>query len=273
MSEPKLYRGKPLHGEAVDALLEHVEDWPIPNVKEDLSGLAGRSTAMGTPLEELYTKTERQAEPETIEPEIPTLTLEELEQIRQDAYDEGLKQGHEQGYIEGFEKGAKEGNEAGLKEGIEVGKQQGLEDAKPLIEERLQMFSTLVDKINAPLQQVDEACEKQLIQLVSLLAQQVTFHELKTSPELILQALKKGLDALPIADVQLKVHLHPEDLTLVEEAYGADILHKQKWQLIPEPTLERGGCEIKSPISSIDLTVKTRLTEILEKFLHDSGIS
>ncbi|MCF6440381.1 flagellar assembly protein FliH [Pseudoalteromonas luteoviolacea] len=272
MSDPKFHRGRPVHGEAVDALLDHLEEWPIPDVKEDLSGLSGRSTAMGTPLEELYTKTERNVEPEAVEPEIPTLTLEELEQIRQDAYEEGLKQGHEQGYLEGFEKGAKEGNEAGQKEGLEIGKQQGLEDAKPLVEERLQTLTQLIEKIHEPLKQVDDACEKQLIELVSLLTQQITFHEIKTNPELILQALKKGLDALPIGEVQLKVHLHPDDLSLVEEAYGADMIQKQQWQLIPEPTFERGGCEIKSLISSIDLTVKTRLTEILEKFLHDSGI-
>jgi len=271
MSDKKFYKGRPVEGEAIDELLK---SWPIPDVSEDPTKFSGRSTAFGQPLEQVYQKQHaHEDEPETQEPEeFPTLTIEELEQIRQDAYEEGIKQGHEQGYIEGFDKGVTEGKEAGYKEGIEIGKEQGLNDVKPLIEEKLQYLSQLIEGMAAPLNKVDESVEKQLVHLAKLLAEQVVFKELQTNPELILVALKKSIDALPMGEQGVKIHLNPEDLSLVEEAYGAEHLQQQRWQLVAEPTLERGGCEVKTAQSSIDMTLKTRINEIMEKFLHDSGI-
>lgn len=271
MSNKKFYKGRPVEGEAIDELLK---SWPIPDVSEDPTKFSGRSTAFGQPLEQVYQKQHaHEDEPETQEPEeFPTLTIEELEQIRQDAYEEGIKQGHEQGYIEGFDKGVTEGKEAGYKEGLEIGKEQGLNDVKPLIEEKLQYLSQLIEGMAAPLNKVDESVEKQLVHLAKLLAEQVVFKELQTNPELILVALKKSIDALPMGEQGVKIHLNPEDLSLVEEAYGAEHLQQQHWQLVAEPTLERGGCEVKTAQSSIDMTLKTRINEIMEKFLHDSGI-
>ncbi|MFC3031802.1 flagellar assembly protein FliH [Pseudoalteromonas fenneropenaei] len=272
MTDPKLYRGRPIHlDESVEELLKN---WPIPDVAHDERKIRGRSTAMGTPLEELYRKKEAPQEvaetPEELD--FPKLTLEELEQIREDAYQEGIKQGHEQGYIDGFDKGHGEGKEAGFREGLEIGRQQGLDEAKPLVEEKLTALSQIFDALHKPLEQVDEQAEKQLVQLAAMLAEAVLFRELALDPTLILQALKKAIDALPMNDAKVRIHLHPEDLALVKEGYGDEYLIAQGWQLLPEPTLQRGGCEVKTPQSSIDMTIKTRIKEILDTFLHDSGI-
>lgn len=273
MTNPKMYRGRPLHlDESVEELLKN---WPIPDVSRDERRLKGRSTAMGMPLEEIYRKKAEAKKPviETpAEPDFPKLTLEELEQIRQDAFDEGIKQGHEQGYIDGFEKGVGEGKEAGYREGLELGRTQGFEEIKPLIEEKLALLGQIFDAMQTPLKRIDEQAEKQVVHLAAMLAEAVIFKQLSIEPELILQAMKKAMDALPLNDVKIRIHLNPEDLELVKDSYGEEVLREQGWHLVPEPTLQRGGCEIKTPQSSIDMTVKNRIKEILDTFLHDSGI-
>ena len=272
MDKPSLHRGKPVHAsEAVDELLEN---WPIPDVEQDTRKYAGRSTAFGTPLADLYRKEQEKApakeEPE--EPEIPALTMAELEKIRQDAFEEGLKQGHEQGYIDGFEKGVGEGKEAGYKEGVELGKTQGQEEVKPIIEEQLTTLRGLLDSLSNPLSQVDESAEKQLVQLAVMLSESLIYQEIKTSPDIVLHALKQAIDALGDEQTKVRIHLHPDDIKLVTESYGEQTVADNHWQLVAEPTLERGGCEVKTPQSSIDMTVKTRVKETLENFLHNSGI-
>ena len=272
MSKPTQYQGRPLRAsEAVDELLEN---WPIPDVTQDTRKFDGRSTAFGTPLADLYRKeleeSEQALEPE--EPELPSLTMAELERIRQDAYEEGLKQGHEQGYIDGFEKGVGEGKEAGYKEGIELGKTQGQEEVKPLIEEQLTGLKALLDSLSAPLAKVDDDAEKQLVQLTVMLTEALVYQEIKTSPEIILQSLKQCIDALANEQQSVRIHLHPEDIELVKNSYGEAALAENHWQLVPEPTLERGGCQVKTPQSSIDMTIKTRVKETLDSFLHSSGI-
>jgi len=270
MNKPRSTQGQPLTAHEADELLQN---WPIPDVTQDTRKFDGRSTAFGTPLAELYRKEVKEPveEPEP-EEALPNLTMAELERIRQDAYEEGLKQGHEQGYIDGFEKGVSEGKEAGYKEGVELGKTQGQEDVKPLIEEQLTALKLIIDNLTAPLHQVDEAAEKQLVQLAVMLAEALVYQEVKTSPDVLLQSLKQCIDALGEQQQPVRIHLNPDDIELVKNSYGEQAITESLWQLVPEPTLERGGCQVKTPQSSIDMTLKTRVKETLDSFLHSSGI-
>ena len=264
-------KGRPLRAEEADELLKH---WAIPDVAPNEKSFGNRSTAYGTPLGELYKKelAEEMPADEPEEPELPKLTMVELERIRQDAYEEGLKQGHEQGYIDGFEKGVGEGKEAGYKEGLEQGKTKGLDDVKPLIEEQLTSLKTILEGLTAPLDKVDEQAEKQLVQLASMLAEAVIYQEVKTSPDVILHTLKQSIDSLNAEQEKVRIHLNPEDLELIKESYGEQTIIDNNWQLMAEPTLDRGGCEVKTAQSSLDMTLKTRVKETLDSFLHNSGI-
>ncbi|ASM50732.1 flagellar assembly protein FliH [Pseudoalteromonas espejiana DSM 9414] len=264
-------KGRPLHADEADELLKN---WPIPDVAPDEQSFGNRSTAFGTPLSELYKKEVEQqpTEDEPQEPELPSLTMAELERIRQDAYEEGLKQGHEQGYIDGFEKGVGEGKEAGYKEGVELGKTQGQEDVKPLIEEQLTSLRSVLENLTTPLNKVDEQAEKHLVQLAVMLAEAIIYQEVKTSPDVILHTLKQSIDALNAEQEKVRIHLNPDDLALIKESYGEQTIADNNWQLIAEPTLERGGCEVKTQQSSLDMTLKTRVKETLDSFLHNSGI-
>ena len=265
-------KGRSLHADEADALLKN---WPIPDVAPDEKSFGNRSTAYGTPLSELYRKEMAQEMPEEEEPqepELPSLTMAELERIRQDAYEEGIKQGHEQGYIDGFDKGVTEGKEACHKEGLELGKAQGHEDVKPLIEEQLTNLRTMLDNLTNPLNKVDEQAEKQLVQLAVMLAEALIYQEVKTSPSIILHTLKQSIDSLNVEQEKVKIHLHPDDLDFIKESYGEQVITDNNWQLISQPSLERGGCEVKTAQSSLDMTLKNRVKETLDSFLHSSGI-
>ncbi|TMP87931.1 flagellar assembly protein FliH [Pseudoalteromonas ruthenica] len=277
MSESKLRRGQRLDAsEAADELLEN---WPIPDVSADPKKYQGRSTAFGTPLEQLYKKHVEEDEhrdgEEILTPEetdFPKLTLEELEQIRQDAYEEGLKQGHEQGYVDGFDKGASEGKEAGFQEGLKQGKEQGLEDAKPIIDEQLDALKSTLEALDEPAKHIDEQVEHELIFLASELAKAITLSELKTNPDTILNALRAATEALPSNEAMCQISLHPDDLAIVTSHFSDTELDNRHWQLLGEPTLARGDCKIKQQRSSIDFTLGLRIQQVLEPFLHDSGV-
>ncbi|MDC2888328.1 hypothetical protein [Psychrosphaera algicola] len=75
-----------------DDMLELLKDWVAPDVtaikREELKG---KTNFMGVPINEMYSRLKKQEE-EIVE-ELPQLTAEEIEKIRQDAYDEGIEQG------------------------------------------------------------------------------------------------------------------------------------------------------------------------------------
>ena len=256
------------NAEAIETLLEN---WPIPDVKDERRNLRGRSTAMGKSLEELYQKKQAEQEPEP-EEEFTPLSIQEIEQIRQEAYQEGHAEGKEAGYQEGFEQGKLEGAQKGYEEGLEQGKEEGLELAKPEVEEKIAQLTKLLDEIATPFEQVSDEVEKQVVILASELAKAVVHGELSINEKAIFSAMKVATDALKGQHRALEVLLNPEDFELVQQAIPAEQLADRNWKLVVEPSITKGGLHINSDNSSIDYSVELRLKEILESFLQEAGI-
>jgi len=272
----KYRNGHPIQSE--EAVRELLKNWSAPEVNDESKqqDFSGRSTAMGTSLEDLYNPPVKQPESVEIEVEeeqiVAPMTLQELEDIRQAAYEEGFNQGKEEGFPVGLEEGKTQGIQSGFEEGLTQGKEQGLELAQPIIDEKLQQLDTIFNALNAPLRHYDEAAEKQLVAISSMLAEAVIYTEVKTNPKAILSTLKQCMDALPLSHQQCEIQLHPDDFENIVNSYGQDEIDKRGWRLKSEPSLELGGCIVNSSNSSIDFSLQSRISDTLNSFLHSSGI-
>ena len=198
-------------------------------------------------------------EQETVAP----LTLAELEQMQAQAEEEAREAGREAGYQEGIEKGRLEGLSQGHEEGFNQGKQQGIEqglaEAKGLIE-RLEQ---LVKHIENPVATVDAQVETSLLNLTTNLAKAVIGSEVKTHPEHILTVMRQGIDALPVKKQDVTIRLNPADVELVEQAYSASQLERNKWEIESDPTLTQGDCIIGSLKSEVDMGLNLRTQSVL----------
>lgn len=271
----KYRNGHPIQSE--EAVRELLKNWSAPEVSDESKeqNFTGRSTAMGTSLEDLYNPPVKQTEGIEIEEEeqvVAPMTLQELEDIRQAAYDEGFNQGKEEGYPVGLEEGKTKGIQSGFEEGLTQGKEQGIELAQPIVDEKLEQLDTLFNALNTPLRHYDEAAEMQLIALTTMLAEAVIYTEVKTNPKAILSTLKQCMDALPLMQQQCEIQLHPDDFTNIVSSYGQDEIDKRGWRLKSEPSLESGGCIVNANNSSIDFSLQSRISDTLNSFLHASGI-
>lgn len=243
--------------EILDAGAEFT-NWPIPDVTEpipdDISNLFGRKTSAKSPVED-------------VQPHLPP-TLAEIEDIRQQAEQEGLEQGKEEGLKSGLEtgrlEGLKQGHEEGLKQGIEQGYSEGLEQAKVLIDK----FESLIDQFEKPLSLLDTEIEQELVSLTIKLTRAVIGHEIKTHPEHILAALRQGVDSLPLKEQGISIRLHPDDHSLVQELYSVNQLEKNRWILEADPSLLVGDCVIQSQRSSVDMRLEQRITSVLQGMNH-----
>ena len=159
-----------------------------------------------------------------------------------------------------------QGLQQGLEQGLAQGLEQGLEQGKAQIDEQVGHLTQLVEKLASPLKQVDEAVEQQLIQLVTSLARELIQVELKTNPQVILQTLREGIAALPMAGQQTTIQLHPDDLELIKQAYGTENLAERHWTLQAEPAMNRGDLFVESGNSTVDYQMESRLRHLLEQF-------
>lgn len=225
--------------------------------------------------EELEAEDDSEVVVEDEEIEIEPLTADQLESIRQEAYNEGL----EQGLIEGRQKGEKLGFEEGQKEGLiqgkEEGNQQGYEEGlakgeKVALNEGESKSAALASQIQSNMRHLEKsisdqtsAIEKILPELVIALAQAVISEELDQGSEHIVNLVQQALNALPTDSKGLTIECNSLDLPFLEAAQEhTDFEAKFK----ANSTIQPGGCKVTSQHSSIDFTQSERWHSVLKQY-------
>ncbi|MFC4656904.1 flagellar assembly protein FliH [Rheinheimera marina] len=261
------FRGKQPF-EPDEELLELLKQWPAPMLEAEHKQAANRTNALykTRPDPKVVTVTE-----EADELELKPLTAEDIEQIRQAAYDEGFAEGKNAGFGQGYQDGQNQGLQDGLKQGQDEGKKLGLEDAAAEVDAIKQQLAQLLDQLQQPLAQINDQVKHQLTELALRMAEAVIAVEAKTNPAVILQTVSDAVAVLPLQTEHVLIKLHPDDLAILQQHYTETELTQRHWQLRAEPSLEQGGCLIETPLSSIDRSMKQRLAASLEHFLHSQS--
>lgn len=190
----------------------------------------------------------RAGESSPAEPQQPAglPTAAQLEELTTQAHQEG----YERGQAEGFEYGHREGVEAGHRE----------------IQERLQYFDQVLGKLEKPFEDLDEQVEREVVTLVIAMVRQLVRREVKTDPGQVVGVVREALGVLPVNARRIRVLLHPDDAELVREAYSLGD-NDQKWQIVEDPVIQRGGCRIYTENSQIDATLESRLNSLIAPLL------
>ena len=242
-------------------------DWPVLESPRPVA----QSNALGYAPD--WYRDDQPPEPESQEqePEQQPLTLEEIEAIRQAAYEDGFNEGKEAGFAKGLEEGKLEGLQQGHSAGLEQGREEGLAMGRELVEQEIAHWQGLAARLANPLNELDQAVEQQLVSLVMQLARALIRHEAETSPRILLEALKEGLALLPAVEQGVTLMLHPDDIARIEQAFGAEECAKRQWRLQSDPTLSPGDLQLATELSSIDLTLSGRIDQLLRNFLRDNA--
>ena len=246
-------------------LEQETDVWSLPSVESENKVKDETTNAMGKKAAWRFEPPE-----DIVEEEIAPLTAEDIENIRQAAFDEGFSQGKEEGFAKGHEEGKVSGHEEGVVLGHKEGVETGLAEGEKSIEEQSQAWQSLTEQLHKPLLDVEKNVEQQLLHLVVQLTEAVTLQEAKTNPDIIIGAISAGIKALPSQEAQTQILLHPDDIKRVEKQFGADHVQEQGWRLLAAPQLVPGSCQIENSTSNVDLSVKSRMKEVLDSFLQDA---
>jgi len=174
------------------------------------------------------------------------LTAAQLDQIQRAAHGEG------------FEQGRREGQAYGHREGLEEGRAQ--------IRERVERLDRITGMLDRPFEQLDQQVEDEVVVLVINMVRQLIRREVRLDPGQIVGVVREALGVLPVSVRNIRVVLHPEDAVLVREAYTLSD-HDQKWQIIEDPVIQRGGCRIHTDTSQVDARLDSRLSSLIAPLL------
>jgi flagellar assembly protein FliH len=184
--------------------------------------------------------------------EVQPLTLEEVEAIRQEAYNEGFA--------------------AGERDGFHATQLKVRQEAEVALQARLAPLETLMANLMAPIAEQDTAIERSLVELVSHIARQVIQRELKMESSQIERVIQEALKLLPMGANNIRIFINPQDF---EQIKALRERHEEQWKILEDPALLPGGCRVESEHSRIDGTVETRITQALALLfdqLHEQGM-
>lgn len=160
-------------------------------------------------------------------------TAAELEEIQNQAREEGYQTGLQQGYAEGAQRAAMES----------------------------QRLADLVSAMQQALQAVDDEIAQDLLDLALELSQQMVHQVLKVKPELLLDVIRDAIASLPHFNPGAHIVLHPEDAAIVRERMGEQLAHSG-WKIFEDAQMTRGGARVETAHSQIDATLQTRWQRI-----------
>lgn len=198
-----------------------------------------------------------------VEEELPKgLSLEELEEIRTAAYDDGFEEGKELGYKEGLAKGIADGEVKGFEEGKQKGYSEGLLLGEQLITEQATKLGKYANHLVSAIEDLEQETASELIYLASRLAKAFIKDELTRSPKYMTKMISEVSRLLPVASNVLTIRLNPQDLSLIKTA-----IHNENIVFEQDPSLNVGDIQAFSGMSSIDIQIEERIDNYLAEFL------
>jgi len=200
-------------------------------------------------LEEMLDDAKKQAD------EILNSAQGEYERVVKDAYDSGM---------EIMENSRKEGFSEGYKEGYDEGYKDGYSASEVLIEEANEIKSNAL----AHYEQLIEASEATMIQLILDITEKVLQKELDEDDELIFNLVKNGLQRITQTD-QLKIRVSELDyINLVSmKKRILPLLDKvNDIHIRQDDSMAKGDCIIETDSGNIDSGVRTQLEFVKSTF-------
>lgn len=178
---------------------------------------------------------------------------------------EGYAAGHAQGLAAGIEQGREEGRKQGHEAGLQAGHAAGQENARLQASQLESLALACADAVV----EVENEMGQAMISLAISIAEQVLRSSLDEHPEKILELIRDITHIDTSKEAVLRLRLNPADQELVQRYLDKEPGTKH-WQLLPDESIERGGCLAETALGNIDATLQTRWQRVVGSLGCDS---
>lgn len=220
--------------------------WALPSFDPPGDAQAEAEPAVEEPAPAAEADVDEAAQVEEVALEdVKPLTLDEVEAIRQDAYNEGFATGE--------------------KDGFHAGQLKAKQEADAALALKLDGLEKLMQQLLEPIAEQDQHVEVALVRLVSHMVREVIQRELNTDSSQIRQVLREALKLLPMGADNIRIQINPQDFETIKALRER---HEEDWRILEDDGLLPGGCRIESEHSQIDASVETRMAQALKQLFE-----
>lgn len=158
-----------------------------------------------------------------------------LKQVRQEAYEEGLKAGY----------------------------QDGLTQGQARIDEQSAQLLQLSASFQQALSMQDVAIAESILTLALELSKAMLKRKLQADTDAIIPVVLDAMQYLPQVKQPARVIVHHDDARVLRASIGEQ-LKEQGWQLVEDSQMERGGCLVETAENQIDASNEIRWKRLVQ---------
>jgi flagellar assembly protein FliH len=206
-----------------------------------------------------FVEMQQPVDPSVVEAELALLReqtqveLEDWKKREQEHFLLQLEEEKRRGYNDGYQMGMDEGSQHGL-----LKYQELLEKAGQILEQSYQEKNAIIRE-----------AEPFVIELSVEMAKKVLQQELKGNQEALIQLIKECLSSV-YESASLTIAVAPDDYPFVQkqrEQLLAVVNGQVEVKILPDYTIQQGGCIIRTSSGSVDARIDVQLTEIKKALL------
>jgi flagellar assembly protein FliH len=162
----------------------------------------------------------------------------------------------------------KEVQEASYQEAYTLGLEEGKKDAfgsiSTEINEQLKIFGETVQAIGSMKTELLKQNESHLIKLLIHMASRLAKKEIEVDHNCLVEIIRSSLEAAQVEE-DVSIHVSPEQIEFLEQIKketGREYEFMKNVKLVPNDTIQKGGCIIETNYGTID----SRFDERVDKF-------
>lgn len=178
-----------------------------------------------------------------------TMSVKQMDSIHEQAYQEGLHLGSKDGFEQGYQKGLC----------------QGLSDASDQINKQSTQLSYLIESLQKQIADQDQHLKQTVTKIIKSLCKKIIYNEIQTTDDFILQKVEQLIDKIPPGYEFIKIHLNPEDYSLVKESLQKQNKLESNWQLVQNKQIAQFNCIVESDLQVLDGVIDNQIQALLEE--------
>jgi flagellar assembly protein FliH len=157
---------------------------------------------------------------------------------------------------------------------FERGRQQGFhegqQEAQRQKAQHARQLERVLDELRGRFAELESNAADAVLDLAIEIARQVVRREIEIQRDAVLPVVREAVSAIIDEQTHPRVHLHPDDLWLIQADLDTDGLY-QGCRFVPDASIARGGCRVETAQSEVDATLATRWRRVLGALGVDAG--
>lgn len=144
---------------------------------------------------------------------------------------------------------------------FERGRQQGFHEGQQEAQRQKvqhgRQLERVLNELRGRFAELESGAADAVLDLAIEIARQVVRREIEIQRDAVLPVVREAVGAIIDEHTHPRVHLHPDDLWLIQADLDTDGLY-QGCRFVPDASIARGGCRVETAQAEVDATLATR---------------